>query len=143
MSWLDYFLRRRINTELVEAAQAIAVRHRIAVWERVEDTVPQMSPSEARGYIRARAATIVHSEADKVIAGHDLLTDAQLPLLVAAAPHPQRLPGQRSISALPLKSIDAGCCAAPRKLKSLVSAVIETRFVCVLVPVGVEDETGC
>ena len=85
MSWLDYFLRRRINTELVEAAQAIAVRHRIAVWERVEDTVPQMSPSEARGYIRARAATIVHSEADKVIAGHDLLTDAQLPLLVAAA----------------------------------------------------------
>jgi hypothetical protein len=85
MSWLDYFLRRRIKTELVEAAQAIAVRHRIAVWERVEDTVPQMSPSEARGYIRARAATIVHSEADKVIAGHDLLTDAQLPLLVAAA----------------------------------------------------------
>ena len=86
MSWLDYFLRRRINTELVEAAQAIAVRRRIAVWERVEDTVPQMSTSEARGYIRARAATIVHSEADKVIAGHDLLTDAQLPLLVAAAP---------------------------------------------------------
>ena len=85
MSWLDYFLRRRINTELVEAAQAIAVRHRIDVWERVEDTVPQMSPSEARGYIRARAATIVHSEADKVIAGHDLLTDAQFPLLVAAA----------------------------------------------------------
>ena len=84
MSWLELFLRRRLQTELVEAAHTIAVRRRISIWERVQDTVTTMSTNEARGYIRARAATIVHAEVDKVIARHDLLTEAHRAQLLAA-----------------------------------------------------------
>ena len=48
-------------------AERIAGRSRTAVWQRVMHRLPQLGPTEARGYVRARAAAVVHEEASRLI----------------------------------------------------------------------------
>lgn len=48
---------------------AVVIAHRglATVWQRVSGQVANMQPSEARGYIRARAAQVIHAEANRVV----------------------------------------------------------------------------
>ena len=57
-----------VTDKITELAERIAARSRQAVWQRVWQRVGTLCPAEARGYIRARAAAIVHQETDRLIA---------------------------------------------------------------------------
>jgi hypothetical protein len=48
-------------------AERVAGRSRMAVWQRVKDGLGNLSPVEARGYIRARALPIVKEETSRLI----------------------------------------------------------------------------
>jgi hypothetical protein len=65
-STLTARLNRRMldqrSSELVECCQD-------TVWQRVYRNALAMRPPEARGYIRARAAAIVHGEIDRMLRG--------------------------------------------------------------------------
>ncbi len=41
-----------------------------AVWDRVEGRTSRMSPAEARGYIRARCAAVVHEQVGLALRKH-------------------------------------------------------------------------
>ena len=63
--------------EVQDLVNRIASRSLNSVWQRVCELTPQMSPAEAKGYIRATAAAIVESEMG-VVKGHpSLATDSQ------------------------------------------------------------------
>jgi hypothetical protein len=57
----------RKETRLADVARGLAARTRHAVWQRVAERVPAMGVNESRGYIRARAATVVCSEVDALL----------------------------------------------------------------------------
>jgi hypothetical protein len=59
-SWLGW-------NGVAEWAQRVAGRSRAVVWDRVSDRLTALGPTEARGYIRARAALVVQSEAQRLI----------------------------------------------------------------------------
>ena len=50
-----------------ELAERVAGRSRLAVWQRVMDRLPTLGPTEARGYIRARALAVVEEETQRLI----------------------------------------------------------------------------
>jgi hypothetical protein len=50
-----------------EMAERVAGRSRLAVWQRVMHRLPMLGPTEARGYLRARAAGVVREETDRLI----------------------------------------------------------------------------
>src|SRR5262245_53011819 len=52
---------------VTEMAERVAGRSRLAVWQRVMDRLGGLSPHEARGYLRARAVTVVREETDRLI----------------------------------------------------------------------------
>lgn len=54
--------------EASELAARIAPRCHAAVWARVERRAPAMRLSEARGYIRARAAAVAHAHVNAELA---------------------------------------------------------------------------
>lgn len=56
--------RSRTVDRLTKLAKRITERCRSEVAQRVLGIEPDMSPCEARGYIRARAAVVVHREVD-------------------------------------------------------------------------------
>lgn len=57
-----------VTDKVAHLAERIAGRSRLATYQRVCERLPSLDAHEARGYIRARAATIVAQEADKLIA---------------------------------------------------------------------------
>ena len=66
---LPQLLARWFVTDKVpELAERIAARSRQAVGQRVAQRLGTLGPAEARGYIRARAAAIVHQETERLIA---------------------------------------------------------------------------
>lgn len=56
------------NRRMQALATEIATRSQPAVWQRVAPVAITMRSSEARGYIRARAATVIHSQVDAIAA---------------------------------------------------------------------------
>ena len=50
-----------------DMAERVANRGRMAVWQRVTERLPTLRPSEARGYVRARAAAVVQHETTRLI----------------------------------------------------------------------------
>lgn len=50
-----------------ELAERVAGRSRLAVWQRVVDRLPTLGPTEARGYIRARALAVVEQETGRLV----------------------------------------------------------------------------
>jgi hypothetical protein len=62
MAMFGAFGRRRIERRVTQLAGEIARRSRQDVWHRVHHRIGPMSLAEARGYIRARAAEIVHDQ---------------------------------------------------------------------------------
>lgn len=91
MNLLSLFTRSPSAQHLHRVAQTIAGRVRHTVWQRVSHRSPSMSKNEARGYIRARAATIVDREVDQAIhrdrhlnaSHHDKIANSVLDAIVA------------------------------------------------------------
>ena len=54
--------------QLRELCAQIAPRCRAAVWDRVQHRVTTMRLSEARGYIRARSAAVIHDRVNAELA---------------------------------------------------------------------------
>src|SRR5262245_7062163 len=52
---------------VTEMAERVAGRSRLAVWQRVMDQLPRLGPHEARGYLRARAISVIHLETDRLV----------------------------------------------------------------------------
>ena len=48
--------------------EKVASRSRVAVWNRVSHRMPSLTGAEARGYIRARATTVIERETELLIA---------------------------------------------------------------------------
>ena len=55
------------NDRTADMAERVAGRSRMAVSKRVMHRLPSLGPTEARGYIRARAMTIIREETDRLI----------------------------------------------------------------------------
>lgn len=68
----DLFQSFRAEARLADVARSAAARVRHAVWQRVSQRVPGLGANETRGYIRARAAGLVRSEVDAVMARDSL-----------------------------------------------------------------------
>ena len=62
---LSNFLR--FPTRLEYAAVQVADDSLTEVWDRVSHRAPELSANEARGYIRARAAVVVHRNVNSVL----------------------------------------------------------------------------
>lgn len=62
MGLLDMLAVFRQGDKLAELAELVAERCRGPVLVRVEQLAPAMSAAESLGYIRARAAAVVHNE---------------------------------------------------------------------------------
>ena len=48
-------------------AERVAGRSRLAAWQRVHERVFSLSPAEVRGYVRARAISVVKEETLRLI----------------------------------------------------------------------------
>ena len=51
-----------------QLADKVASRSRLAAWDRVSHRMHALSGAEARGYIRARAITVIEQQTDLLIA---------------------------------------------------------------------------
>ena len=75
---LTSFLRSPRKKQIARLADEVASRSFTAVWERIERRAPSMRLSEARGYVRARAAHAVSRELNYVLSACDDATVADL-----------------------------------------------------------------
>jgi hypothetical protein len=50
-----------------EMAERVAGRSRLGVWQRVMHRLPSLGPTEARGYLRARAIAVVREETSRLV----------------------------------------------------------------------------
>ena len=55
------------NDRTADLAERVAGRSRMAVSRRVIHRLPQLGPTEARGYIRARSIAIIREETNRLI----------------------------------------------------------------------------
>jgi len=85
MVWLERIVRRIKNVHLTDVALEIATRKRNTAWDRIAKRVVSMPVAEARGYIRARVASLVSDEVDRVLRLNQQLTLVQRPQLVRLA----------------------------------------------------------
>lgn len=67
MLWSNFVRHLSGAARLEEVAEHSAATARHAVWDRVRRQVGDMGPSEARGYVRARSAAVVHRVIDRVL----------------------------------------------------------------------------
>ena len=74
----------RRTQRIAEFAERVAGRSRMQVWQRVAGTLPELGPTEGRGYLRARAIGIVRDETSR-LAEQDGPLVAQLRSQIEAA----------------------------------------------------------
>jgi len=55
------------SDRLAEMAERVAGRSRLGVWQRVMHRLPSLGPTEARGYLRARAIAVVREETLRLV----------------------------------------------------------------------------
>jgi len=68
MTVVPQLISRWLGTDRVaDFAERVAGRSRLAVWQRVLQRLPTLGPTEARGYLRARAVAVVREETDRLI----------------------------------------------------------------------------
>ena len=71
--WLRAVRDRIFFRQSVSQAVAIADASQPLVWDRVRDSIFQMDLSEARGYVRARAAAVIRRQTPQVLGrGHNV-----------------------------------------------------------------------
>jgi hypothetical protein len=56
-----------VSDRLAEMSERVSGRSRMAVWQRIVQQSAMLGPAESRGYIRARAASVIHAETDRLI----------------------------------------------------------------------------
>jgi hypothetical protein len=66
MMFTNLLASLRSESRLQSASRGIAARIRPQVWLRVAERLPAMGANESRGYIRARAASLVQREVDSL-----------------------------------------------------------------------------
>ena len=77
MGWFDQVMRRFDNEAGLPAlAEQIADRCFEAVWQRVQSQLLSLAPTEARGYIRARASEVLRTQVSAA-ADREKLTTTQ------------------------------------------------------------------
>ncbi len=60
---ISHFIRRWAGADrTLEMAERVAGRSRMQVWQRVAAQLPELGPTEGRGYLRARAIGVVREE---------------------------------------------------------------------------------
>lgn len=67
MAWPQIITRWIVSDRLAEMSERVAGRSRMAVWQRIVERAATLGPTESRGYIRARAASVIHREIDRLI----------------------------------------------------------------------------
>jgi hypothetical protein len=81
MGFLSTFFQANVGREISDLGHQIARRCCPAVWSRVHPKAVSMSPSEARGYIRAHASLIVEAELAATIVSRRKLARRQVAIL--------------------------------------------------------------
>ena len=66
MRFLDDLFGRS-ERQVSALASDLAQRSAATVWQRVGHRVSTMTSAEARGYIRARAAEVIHAEVERLL----------------------------------------------------------------------------
>jgi bisphosphoglycerate-independent phosphoglycerate mutase (AlkP superfamily) len=56
-----------VKDTVAQFAERVAGRSRQRTWQRIQHRINSLSTAEARGYIRARAVTVVDDEIDRLI----------------------------------------------------------------------------
>lgn len=67
MLWTNILRQLSGAARLEEVAEQAASIARHSVWNRVQRQIGSMGPAEARGYVRARSAAVMHRVIDQVI----------------------------------------------------------------------------
>ena len=67
MAWHHRIAQWLVADRLAEMTERVAGRSRMAVWQRVVDRLPELAAAEMRGYVRARAVSIIAAETDRLI----------------------------------------------------------------------------
>src|SRR5262245_50719535 len=55
------------SDRITEMAERVAGRSRMGVWQRVMQRLASLGPTEARGYLRARAIAVVREETSRLV----------------------------------------------------------------------------
>lgn len=87
MPIFQWLLGRRKSDSLARIAARIAQESHQAVWNRVSHRVLAMRLNEARGYVRARAASCIQAEADATVRRHPDLEHQRDDLVARATDH--------------------------------------------------------
>jgi hypothetical protein len=85
MGLFSFLTANRSGGRVNRLAQEIARRSHAAVWNRVERRAATMRLAEVRGYVRARAAQVIHDQADQVLRGQGPIAESLRPQLIAQA----------------------------------------------------------
>jgi hypothetical protein len=85
MAWPQLLAQWLVSDHLAEMAERVAGRSRLAVWQRVVDRVPTLGPAESRGYLRARAASVIVAETDRLIEQEGATVARMRDRIIAAA----------------------------------------------------------
>ena len=68
MTLVPQLIARWLGTDrIADFAERVAGRSRLAVWQRVLERLPTLGPTEARGYLRARAVSVIREETDRLV----------------------------------------------------------------------------
>jgi len=85
MAWPQRMVQWIVSDRLAEMAERVAGRSRLDVWQRVLEATAGLGAAESRGYIRARAARVVHAETDRLIEQEGPKVGRQREQIIAAA----------------------------------------------------------
>jgi hypothetical protein len=85
MAFSQLFAFRSVLDRTAEMAERVAGRSRMAVWQRVKDGLATLEPVQARGYIRARAISVVKEETSRLIEQEGVKVARQRARIEAAA----------------------------------------------------------
>jgi len=67
MAWLSMLSLPPSDSQLLELAHDVAAKSQSAVQSRVQQRLGELQLSEARGYVRARSASIIRREIDLLV----------------------------------------------------------------------------
>ncbi len=85
MAWFSIFSLRSSSSRNDQIAEEIAGSCYNAVQQRLSHDCFAMNPSEARGYVRARATAVVHRELQRYLSRHPQVRKSQAgPILTLA-----------------------------------------------------------
>ncbi len=85
MGFINWKFTPRSDQRLTPLAERVAERSRIEVARRLIGLSPDMSHAEARGYIRTRAAVVVHRQVNLLMQHDRSLKPSERPKLIELA----------------------------------------------------------